>query len=86
MLPPCTENVTEKCTPVVPEEVRVPDRLLQQLIKQVWGDLQSKLNDEAAIKGIVIDPLDIDALLPKPIAVKKDQVKRRHICINVENS
>lgn len=61
-------------------EVRYRDLLLERLITQIWSDLQTKVNEEAQIevrgenktkRVVVIDPLDIDALLPKPIDIQQ---------------
>lgn len=50
-------------------EVRYNDVLTERLIRQVWDDFQTKLNNEAAVNDVVIDPLDVDAQLPKPISI-----------------
>ncbi len=72
VLPPCTNETELEGIPcsnatVEPPEIRYEDLLFQRLISQVWSDFQIKVNSESQIEGLVIDPLDIDALLPKPI-------------------
>ncbi len=72
LLPPCTNETAWDDIPcsnstAEPMEIRYEDLLFQRLISQIWSDFQVKVNSEAQIGGVTIDPLDIDALLPKPI-------------------
>ena len=75
-LVPCY-NLTEAeiangtlCEDIPPPEPRFEDLLLQKLIAQVWSDFQAKLKS-GTLRGRVIDPLDIDALLKEPISLKQ---------------
>ena len=52
---------------VVVEEIRYDDPIFKRLIAQVWADYQYKLNQEGELYGILIDPLEVDSKLPKPI-------------------
>jgi hypothetical protein len=52
-------------------EVRHPDRLVEQLITQVWSDFGKKLREDARLYDTPIDPLDVDSLLKRPIALKQ---------------
>ncbi len=57
-------------------EVRYRDPLLERLVTQIWSDFQTKVNQDAALEvkdrgSIIIDPLDIDALLKKPINISQ---------------
>jgi len=45
-------------------EIRHRDPLFERLLSQVWSDYQTKLNNDASLYGFVVDPLDVDALLP----------------------
>ena len=58
-------------TAAVPEEIRIHDVLMERLVKQMWDDFQAKMRLDARINGLVIDPLDVDSLLEKPIAIEK---------------
>ena len=57
----CT-NVT-----VVVPEIRYDDPIFKRLIAQVWADYQYKLNQEGELYGYLMDPLEVDSKLPKPI-------------------
>merc|ERR1712029_140667 len=58
----CDGNATEP----VPE-VRIRDTMFERLFYQLWEDTQLKMNNDAAINGMSIDPLDVDAQMPEPI-------------------
>ena len=73
-LPPCSElsqsdlDFGVACNNgTVVEEIRLRDSLFERLFRQLWSDTQTKMNEEAAVNGMVIDPLDVDAQLPEPI-------------------
>ena len=52
---------------IVEPEIRLEDPIFKRLIAQVWADYQYKLNEEGALYGHIIDPLEVDSKLPKPI-------------------
>ena len=52
-------------------EVRINDVLSERLIRQVWMDIQAKMKDDGEFRGLMIDPLDVDAHLPEPINVRQ---------------
>ena len=52
---------------VVEPEIRYDDPIFKRLIAQVWADYQYKLNQEGKLYDYVIDPLEVDSKLPKPI-------------------
>lgn len=54
-----------------PPQVRHRDKLFERLFSQIWFDYQTKLNYEKALYGLVVDPLDIDALLPEPVSLNQ---------------
>jgi len=73
-LPPCSElsqsdlEFGVACNNgTVVEEIRLRDSLFERLFRQLWSDTQTKMNEDAAVNGMVIDPLDVDAQLPEPI-------------------
>ena len=51
--------------------MRFNDVLSERLISQVWMDIQAKIKDDGEFRGIMIDPLDVDAHLPEPINVRQ---------------
>lgn len=53
------------------EEVRYNDVIFEKLLAQIWSDFQRKLNTEAQLYGVHLDPLDVDANLPEPIDLKQ---------------
>lgn len=63
---PCTNGTNGK-----PQEVRYRDPVLSRLISQIWSDFQLKLNSDAALYGVVIDPFDVDSKLPEPIDLQQ---------------
>jgi len=52
-------------------EVRINDALSERLIRQVWIDIRAKLKDDGEFRGMVIDPLDVDAHLTEPIDIRQ---------------
>jgi hypothetical protein len=52
-------------------EIRYNDQVFERLFAQVWSDFQYKLNNEAQLYGVVLDPFDVDAKLPQPIDIKQ---------------
>ena len=56
---------------IVPPEIRRIDPIFERLIAQVWSDFQYKLNQEAELYGVQLDPFDVDAKLPEPIDLKQ---------------
>ena len=59
----------DKCENVTVEvpEIRHEDPIFKRLIAQVWADYQYKLNQEGELYGFVVDPLEVDSKLSKPI-------------------
>ena len=55
----------------VPPEIRLNDPIYERLIAQVWSDFQYKLNQEAELYGVQLDPFDVDAKLPEPIDIQQ---------------
>ena len=60
------DDKCENVTVVVPE-IRLEDPIFKRLIAQVWADYQYKLNQEGELYGFVVDPLEVDSKLSKPI-------------------
>ena len=55
----------------MPPEIRLNDPIYERLIAQVWSDFQYKLNQEAQLYGVQLDPFDVDAKLPEPIDLQQ---------------
>ena len=78
-LPPCESLFADEAIPgencdnatIVPPEIRRNDPIFERLIAQVWSDFQYKLNQEAELYGVQLDPFDVDAKLPEPIDLKQ---------------
>lgn len=78
-LPPCNSlfevdrRPGDNCdnTTVEEPEIRYSDPIFERLIAQVWADFQYKLNNEAQLYGVVLDPFDVDAKLPKSIDLQQ---------------
>ena len=78
-LPPCQTLFAEDAIPgetcdnssFVPPEKRINDPIYERLIAQVWSDFQYKLNQEAELYGVQLDPFDVDAKLPEPIDIQQ---------------
>lgn len=78
-LSPCESLFADEAIPgencdnatIVPPEIRRNDPIFERLIAQVWSDFQYKLNQEAELYGVQLDPFDVDAKLPEPIDLKQ---------------
>ena len=57
---------------LIHEAPRFHDPVFERLIAQVWSDLQYKLNHESQLYGVVLDPFDVDAKLPRPIDIEQN--------------
>ena len=79
LLPPCESLFADEAIPgencdnttIVPPEIRLNDPIYERLIAQVWSDFQYKLNQEAQLYGVQLDPFDVDAKLPEPIDLQQ---------------
>jgi len=80
-LRPCTElsenelelGVSCDNSTLAEPEIRHRDPLFERLLSQVWSDYQYKLNEEASLYGLKIDPLDVDPLLKDPAGISLKQ-------------
>ena len=43
----------------------------------MWIDIRAKLKDDGEFRGMMIDPLDVDAHLPEPIDIRQKGKRRK---------
>ena len=64
-------------TVAIPEEPKFHDALLSRILSQSWMDFQTKVQEDSSLYGVLIDPLDIDALVEKPVEVNQASASYR---------
>ena len=79
-LPECSDLIEgfddmDECRNTTEPEpiIRWRDMVFEKLISQTWKDAQSKIDQNANVGGVYLDPLEVDLLAGKPLNKNKEE-------------